>query len=72
MAAFECPILHSSWDEEAAIAKYFKDGYAYEEMCMFLHLRHKCDMTIDQLHYKWDREEDAVRPLEVVEAAIMV
>jgi len=77
MAAFECPVLHSSWDEEAAIAKYFKDGYTYEEMCMFLRLRHKCDMTIDQLRYKLKmglgrRRSEENTPLEVVEAAIMV
>ena len=45
-------MLHSSWDEEAAIAKYFKDGYTYAEICMFLRLRHNCNVTIDQLRYK--------------------
>jgi len=63
---------------EAAIAKYFKDGYTYEEMCMFLHLWHKCDMTTNQLRYKLKkmglgrRRSEENSPLEVVEAAIMV
>ena len=78
MAALECPVLHSSWDEEVAIAKYFKDGYTYEEICMFFRLRHKSDMTIDQLRYKLKkmglgrRRSEENTPLEVVEAAIMV
>lgn len=78
MAAFECPVLHSSWDEEAAIAKYFKDGYTYAEICMFLRLRHNCNVTIDQLRYKLKKmglgrrcsEENT--PLDIVEAVIMV
>jgi len=78
MAIEEFPVLHSSWNKDVVIAKYFKDGYTYEEICTFLRLRHGLELTIDQLRYKLKkmglgrRRAEDYAPLEVVEAAISV
>ena len=52
MTIEEFPVLHSSWNKDVVITKYFEGGYTYEEICTFLRLRHGLELTIDQLWYK--------------------
>ena len=70
--------LLSCSGEEAAILRYFKDGYTYDDIRKFLRWRHGIDLTLDQLRTRLKamglkkRGVDFESSFEDIQAAIVV